>query len=152
MPSIRKVARYINFYPAYLGAGISLKSVNEDFTKFVVQLKKRWYNNNAVGTHFGGSLYSMCDPFYMFILMENLGRDYIVWDKAAGIKFKKPGMGTVTATFEISKAEILKIKEAVDEKGKGDFTFQTHILNEQQEVVAEVEKVIYVRKKSFQKQ
>ncbi len=152
MPSIRKVARYINFYPAYLGAGISLKSFNDDCTKFVVQLKKKWYNNNAVGTHFGGSLYSMCDPFYMFILMENLGKDYIVWDKAAGIQFKKPGIGTVTAIFEISKEEINRIKTEVDEKGKGDFIFHTQILNEQHDVVAEVEKVVYVRKKSFQSQ
>ncbi|MBK9328477.1 MAG: YiiD C-terminal domain-containing protein [Sphingobacteriales bacterium] len=151
MPSIKKINRYINLYPPYLGAGISLKSFNDDCTKFIVQLKKKWYNNNAVGTHFGGSLYSMCDPFYMFILMENLGKDYIVWDKAAAIQFKKPGVGTVTAIFEIPKEEISRIKAEVDEKGKGDFTFYTQILNEQQVVVAEVEKVIYVRKKSLQK-
>lgn len=56
-----------------------------------------------MGTHFGGSLYAMCDPFYMWILMENLGKDFIVWDKAATIRFKKPGTGTVNAEFEISK-------------------------------------------------
>ncbi len=152
MPSIKNITRYINLYPPYLGAGISLKSFKDDCTKFEVQLKKKWYNNNAVGTHFGGSLYSMCDPFYMFILMENLGKDYIVWDKAAAIQFKKPGVGTVTAIFEIPKEEISRIKAEVDEKGKGDFTFHTQILNEGQAVVAEVEKVIYVRKKSFRKQ
>jgi hypothetical protein len=147
MPSIKKIKRFINFYPPYLGSGISLQSVNEECTRFVVQLKETWYNRNAVGTHFGGSLYSMCDPFYMFILMENLGNEYIVWDKAASISFKKPGKGTVTAVFEIHKAEIAKIKAFVDEKGKGDFTFHTVVRNENNQVVAEVEKIVYVRKK-----
>ena len=75
MISLKKNIRLINLYPPYLGSGISIKAVNEDFTKISVQLKMHWYNRNAVGTHFGGSLYSMCDPFYMFILMEHLGKD-----------------------------------------------------------------------------
>lgn len=151
MFSLKKNIKWINFYPPYIGAGISLKSVDSDFTRISVQLKMRWYNRNAVGTHFGGSLYSMCDPFYMFILMENLGKDYIVWDKAASIKFKKPGLKTVTATFEISKTEIAKIKDSVDENGKGDFTFSTTVNAENGEVVAEIEKVVYVRNKHFLK-
>lgn len=145
MISPKKNIKWINFYPPYIGAGISLKSVNEDFTKITTQLKMRWYNRNAVGTHFGGSLFSMCDPFYMFILMENLGKDYIVWDKAAAIKFKKPGLKTVTATFEIPKEKIAEIKALVDKDGKGDFTFTTTVNNENGDVVAEVEKIIYVR-------
>jgi hypothetical protein len=147
MSSIKKIKRFINFYPPYLGYGISLQSVNEECTRFVVQLKETWYNRNAVGTHFGGSLYSMCDPFYMFILMENLGNEYIVWDKAASISFKKPGKGKVTAVFEIPRAEIAEIKAAVDKKGKGDFTFHTVVRNENNQVVAEVEKIVYFRKK-----
>lgn len=137
----------MNFYPPYLGAGISLKSANEDCTQFIVELKETWYNRNAVGTHFGGSLYSMCDPFYMFILMENLGNKYIVWDKAASINFKKPGKGTVTATFEISKERIEEIRSDVDKNGKGNFTFHTTIVNTNNEIVAEVEKVVYVKRK-----
>lgn len=149
MISLKKNIKLTNFYPPFLGAGISLKSVNEDFTKIEVQLKMRWYNRNAVGTHFGGSLYSMTDPFYMFILMENLGKNYIVWDKAACIKFKKPGLKTVSAIFEINKDEISNIKQYVDMNGKGDFTFTTTIRNEENEVVAEVEKVVYVRSKTY---
>lgn len=151
MFSLKKNIRLINWYPPYVGSGISLKSVNDDFTRIHVQMKLRWYNRNAVGTHFGGSLYSMCDPFYMFILMENLGKDYIVWDKAATIRFRKPGLKTVTATFEIPKEEIAAIKEQVDQNGKGDFTFTTTVMGEQGEVVAEVEKVVYVRYKHFRK-
>lgn len=134
-------------YAPYLGAGISVKSVNDDFTKIEAQMKMRWYNRNIVGTHFGGSLYSMCDPFYMFILMENLGKGYIVWDKAATIRFKKPGLSTVTSTFEITKERIAEIKAEVDQIGKNDYIFSTTINNEKGEVIAEVEKVVYVRKK-----
>ena len=151
MFSLKKNIRLINLYPPYLGSGISLLSVNDDFTSIRVQLKMRWYNRNVVGTHFGGSLYSMCDPFYMFILMQNLGKDYIVWDKAASIRFRKPGLKTVTATFEIPKNAITAIKEQVDRDGKGDFTFTTTVIGEQGEVVAEVEKVVYVRNKHFKK-
>jgi hypothetical protein len=151
MLSLKKNIKLINFYPPYIGAGISLKSVNEDFTKISVQLKMRWYNRNAVGTHFGGSLYSMCDPFYMFILMENLGKDYIVWDRAASIKFIKAESKPVTSTFEISKERIAEIKKFVDANGKGDFTFNTTVNNETGDLIAEVEKVVYVRSKLFKK-
>lgn len=149
MISLKRNIRLINLYPPYLGSGISVKAVNKEFTSITVQLKMHWYNRNAVGTHFGGSLYSMCDPFYMFILMEHLGKDYIVWDKAASIKFKKPGLKTVMATFEISKEQITAIKAQVDKEGKGDFTFTTTINGENGEVVSEVEKVVYVRNKHF---
>lgn len=152
MISLKKNIRRINLYPPYLGSGISIQSINEDFTKIMVQLKMHWYNRNIVGTHFGGSLYSMCDPFYMFILMENLGKDYIVWDKAASIQFKKPGLKTVTASFEITKKEIEEIKAFVDTNGKGDFTFHTTVNNIEGEVVAAVEKVVYVRSKKFKKE
>lgn len=151
MISLKKNIWFINLYPPYLGSGISIKSVNDEFTKISVQLKMRWYNRNAVGTHFGGSLYSMCDPFYMFILMEHLGKDYIVWDKAATIHFRKPGLKTVSATFEITKEEIASIKEQVDKNGKGDFTFTTTINSEDGALIAEVEKVVYVRNKLFEK-
>lgn len=146
--NLRKRIKLIRFYPPYLGAGISIKEVNEDFTNITVKMKMRWWNRNLVGTHFGGSLYSMCDPFYMFILMQNLGKNYIVWDKAASIEFKKPGLKTVSATFSVSTEEIVTIKQKVDTEGKGNFTFYTEVVNENNETIAKVEKVVYVRKKT----
>ena len=86
-PKFRKLIRRVNWYPPYLGMGVRVKSVNDEHTRFVVELRQRWYNRNLFGTHFGGSLYAMADPFYVFIVMMNLGRDYIVWDKAASIEF-----------------------------------------------------------------
>ena len=81
----------LNIYPPYWGTGIVVSKVAPDFTEIVVQMKKRFYNRNYVDTHFGGSLYSMVDPFYMLMLINILGKDYVVWDKSAFIDFVKPG-------------------------------------------------------------
>ena len=84
----------LNFYPPYLGAGVKVRHISSDFREVRVSMGLTWYNRNYVRTQFGGSLYSMTDPFYMLMLMENLGRDYVVWDKAAHIEFVSPGKGT----------------------------------------------------------
>ena len=113
-----------------------------------VQLKLTRLNFNAVGTHFGGSLYAMCDPFFMLILMHHLGRDYVVWDKAATIQFLKPGRGTVTAMFCISPEIIDDIRAQVEREGKVEPVFQVDVIDEAGLVVAHVEKRLYVRKKA----
>src|SRR5689334_18498320 len=97
----RQLQRRINFYSPYLGAGVRVTRVSEDFRQVDVEMPLRFYNRNYVGTHFGGSLYSMCDPFYMLMLIHILGPEYIVWDKAAAIRFKKPGKGVVKASFRL---------------------------------------------------
>lgn len=108
----------------------------------------RWFNKNYVGTHFGGSMYAMTDPFLMMMLINNLGSNYIVWDKGAKIDFKKPGRGTVRVRFELSEAEIEEIKAAADAQGKYVFDRVVHVLDEADEVVAEVVKTLYVRRKN----
>ncbi len=101
--------RCINIWPPFLGAGIRVRwRSNRDVD---VEMKLRFFNRNYVGTHYGGSLYSMTDPFYMLMLMENLGRDYIVWDKAASIRFRKPGKGRVRAEFRLIDAQLDEIRE-----------------------------------------
>jgi acyl-coenzyme A thioesterase PaaI-like protein len=137
----------IGLWPPYLGAGIRVHSVDPDFRTIDVKMKLHFWNTNYVGTHFGGSLYAMCDPFFMFILMENLGRGYIVWDKGATIRFKKPGTGTVSARFHIPHEKIEEIRAQVETTWKVEPTFTVEIKNEQGEVVAEVDKLLYVRKK-----
>ncbi|PJZ24162.1 tetrameric acyl-CoA thioesterase [Leptospira hartskeerlii] len=140
--------QFFNFYPPYFGAGIKVKALNKDRTLFSTTMKLTPFNKNYVGTQFGGSLYSMCDPFYMLILMEHLGSGYLVWDKAATIRFVKPGEGTVRAEFHIPKEKIQEIKEETDRKRKMDVTFTAQIVDVKTgKLVAEVDKVIYVRKK-----
>jgi hypothetical protein len=116
-----------------------------------VEMPLRFWNRNFVGTHFGGSLYAMCDPFFMIILIQNLGRDYIVWDKAATIRFKKPGKGLMTATFHIPRERIEEIRAQADAKGKIEPTFHVTVTDTDDNVIAEVDKLLYVRRKETQK-
>lgn len=139
----------MKFWPPLLGAGIKIHYVSKAIDSFEVRMKLKWYNRNIINTHFGGSLYSMCDPFFMLILMCNLGNKYIVWDKAANIKFKKPGKTMVSAKFHIDQRRIKEIKNEVDINGKMEYTFCATVINTNNEVVAEVEKLIYIRRKDF---
>ncbi|HWM93643.1 MAG TPA: DUF4442 domain-containing protein [Thermoanaerobaculia bacterium] len=136
--------RMLSFWPPYIGAGIRVR-VSPDLRTFEVRMKLRWWNRNYVNTHFGGSLYSMCDPFFMLILMNALGRGYVVWDKAATIRFRRPGKGTVKATFHIPEERVREIRAAADRGEKIEPVFTVEVLDEQGEVVAEVEKLLYVR-------
>ena len=136
-----------NFYPPYVGARIRIKEIAPDFSYFRSEMKLRFYNKNYVGVHFGGSLYSMCDPFFMLILLERLGSDYIVWDKAGNMIFVKPGTGKVVAEFRIPETEIQRIKDEIEVKKKGDYLFTTDVKNEEGEVIAKLEKTVYIRKR-----
>jgi hypothetical protein len=137
----------MSFWPPYFFAGIRVKSVCDDFLKIKIEMKQRPYNTNYVGSHFGGSLYSMCDPWYMFILLEHLGKDYIVWDKKASIDFKYPGKGTVFAEFTLSKEDIAHAKKMADENHKFEPEYQLKIFDKNQEVVAIVNKTLYIKRK-----
>ena len=146
MKARRWMIRLLSLYAPYLGAGVRVKP-SADLRTFEVRMKLRWWNRNYVATHFGGSLYSMCDPFFMLILVDALGPGYVVWDKAATIRFRRPGRGTVRATFHIPPEKVEEIRAAADAQGKVEPTFRVDILDAAGEVVAEVEKLLYVRKK-----
>ena len=139
---------FLNSYPPLLGAGIRITRLASDWRQIDVEMKLRWWNRNYVGTHYGGSLYSMTDPFYMLMLIQNLGRDYIVWDKAATIRFKKPGRGTVFASFQLSEEQIREIKQAVDRQQKIERTFTVEVKDESGTLIAEVEKLLHIRGKN----
>ncbi|HKV92586.1 MAG TPA: DUF4442 domain-containing protein [Candidatus Angelobacter sp.] len=143
----RKLHRRINFYPPYLGAGVRVTRISDDFRDVEVEMPLRFYNRNYVGTHFGGSLYSMVDPFYMLMLMNILGPAYIVWDKAASIRFKKPGKGVMKASFHLSEEQIAAIRSAADTQPKVEPQFQVVVKDAEGNVVAEIDKLLYVRKK-----
>ena len=138
----------INLYPPYWGTGITLKSVSADYREICVQMKMRWYNRNYVKTHFGGSLYAMTDPFFMLMLIHILGKEFVVWDKAAHIDFIKPSQGTVTARFLIEEEQIEKIINNTSGGQKYFPEFSVDIENEAGEKVVRVVKTLYIRKKS----
>lgn len=137
----------LNLYPPYLGAGIRVRQISADFRLVRVKMGLGWYNRNYVRTQFGGSLYSMTDPFYMLMLMQLLGRDYIVWDKAAHIDFIAPGRGPVYAEFRIDDALIERIRQhtAGGDKYLPDLHVDVH--DGQGTLVARVRKTLYVRLK-----
>jgi acyl-coenzyme A thioesterase PaaI-like protein len=143
-----KIIRKINWYPPYLGMGVRVKSFRDDFTRFEVELRARWYNRNLFGTHFGGSLYAMSDPFFVFIITSNLGRGYIVWDKSAAIDFLKPASGTILGIFEINKDRLAEIRAEVDQLGKNTYHFEADLVDEAGQTVARVKKEVYVRSKA----
>ena len=147
--SLFRKLKLINWYPPFIAAGVRMTDLAADFSFCRVRMRLTWYNRNAVGTHFGGSLYAMVDPFYMLLLMGSLSaKEYIIWDKAATIRFRRPGRGTVYAEFRIPPARLVAIRREVEEAGgKRDFTFYVNVVDGNGEIIAEVEKVIYVRKK-----
>lgn len=136
----------INLYPPFRGAGIKVNYVSPNFNEVQVQLKLNFGNRNYVNTQFGGSLYSMTDPWYMLMLMRQLGTNYIVWDKSATIEFVKPGLSKVMATFKVTEADLAAIQELLQNSKKTDYTFNQDITDEAGQVVARVHKVLYIRK------
>ena len=140
--------RRINWYPPFLGMGIRVRSYRDDFTRFEVELRSKWYTRNLFGTHFGGSLYTMSDPFFVFIVTMNLGRNFIVWDKAASIEFLQPARGTILGVFEIGHERLRSMQAEVEALGKKTYRFQVDLLDETGKAVARVHKEVYVRSKA----
>jgi hypothetical protein len=143
----RRLLRAVNLWPPFLGAGIRVKRIQPDMKAIDVEMKLSFWNRNYVGTHFGGSLFAMADPFYMLMLMENLGRDYIVWDKSATIRFRKPGRGKVQAAFRLTDEQLDQIRTALQTQEKTEPTFLIKLEDESGTVIAEIEKVVHVRKR-----
>lgn len=140
----------MNLWPPFMGAGIQVLRIAPDFRAVKVRMKLRWYNRNYVGTHFGGSLFAMTDPFYAVMMMHNLGRDYIVWDKNAQVHFKAPGRGPVYAEFRLSDAQIAEARERTAAGGRYEPTYSVDVLDHAGKVVATVDKTLYIRRKPAQ--
>ncbi len=138
---------FLNLYGPYLGAGVRVDYLAADFRELKVSMGLRWYNRNYVGTHFGGSLYSMIDPFYMLMVMNVMGPDYVVWDKAASIDFIRPGKGRVFAHFTLTDKQIESIHQHTAGGEKYLPEWQVDIVDEQGECVARVTKTLYIRRK-----
>ena len=139
--------RGVNLWPPFLGAGIRVKHIAPDMKAINVEMKLRWWNANYVGTHFGGSLFAMTDAFYMLMLMANLGREYVVWDKAATIRYRKPGRSSVRAEFRITDAQLDDIRAQLKTLPKYEPAFKVEVKDEEGTVIAEVEKLLHVRRK-----
>ena len=139
--------KYFKYWPPFLASGISVKDFDLDKGYVISQLKNSKWNSNAFGTMYGGSLYSMCDPFYVFILAHKLGSKYYIWDIESNIKFLKATKDTVSARFKITDSEIEDIKTQAESGDKVTPQFKTQIIDPHGVVVAEVEKKLYIKMK-----
>lgn len=137
----------MNAWPPFLFAGIRIEHLGEDFRTARVRLRHTPLTSNYVGTLFGGSLFSMTDPFWMIMILRNLGPEYVVWDKAAEIEFVSPGRGSATATFELTEEVLEELRAAAEGGQKVLRWFETAVVGDEGEVVAVVRKQIYVREK-----
>ena len=147
-PSAGALRRVLNLYPPLLFAGIRVLAISDDWRSARVVLRRRWYNRNYVGTQFGGSLFSMTDPFWMILVLRCLGEEYIVWDKAAEIEFVAPGREDVFAEFHVGEPMLDEIRAATANGGKYLRWCETTVATRTGEVIARVRKQIYVRRKS----
>jgi hypothetical protein len=139
--------RLINLWPPLFFNSISATHISDDYREVHVRLNLRWYNRNNVRTQFGGNLFAMTDPWYMLMIMENLGRDYFVWDKKASIEFISPGRSAVTAKFILTEQRLAEIRAATATGEKYLPEFIVDIYNTKQELVARVHRTLYVKRK-----
>ncbi len=146
-PSARLARFLMNLAPCIRASGGRIVALSDDFKHLRVRLKLNLLTRNLVGTIYGGSLYSSIDPFYMLMLMRILGPDYVVWDKSATIRFKRPGKGAVAVNFRLGAEQIDAIRRELESSHKTEPVFIAHVKDNEGHVIAEVEKQIYIRKK-----
>ena len=134
-----------NFFPAYRGTGARITYIADNFREVRIELPLNWRTRNYVGTTYGGSMYGAVDPIYMVMLIQLLGRNYIVWDKAAVIRFKKPGRTTLFARVQIDNSEVETIRALLAEQPKIDRVYHLQLTDGAGVVHADVEKTVHIR-------
>ena len=139
--------RLLNLWPPFLFNSIRVQHVAEDWSEARVVLRLRPWNRNYVRTQFGGNLFAMTDPFWMLLVMHQLGREYFVWDKAGAIDFVAPGRADVYARFKLEPALVDELRAAAASGEKVLRWFETDVMTADGEVVARVRKQLYVRLK-----
>jgi acyl-coenzyme A thioesterase PaaI-like protein len=134
-------------FGCYRGTGGRLKYIAEDWSEVRLELPLSWRTRNYVGTIFGGSMYGAVDPICMLMLIHRLGPEFIVWDKAASIQFKKPGKETLHARFIVSDEELAEIRAALETQRSVDRIYTIELKDGDGTVCAVVGKVIYIRRR-----
>ena len=142
----RLVRLGFNWFPAYRGTGARITFIAADWGEVRIRLPLSWRTRNYVGTIFGGSMYAAVDPIYMIMLIKRLGPGYTVWDKAASIRFLRPGRSALTATFTLDAAELERVRQRLRAEGRIECTYYVDLVNAAGERCAQCEKLIHVRR------
>ncbi|GAB3693219.1 DUF4442 domain-containing protein [Spirosoma flavus] len=143
---------FMNWYPMYFGTGGKILFWSSDWREVHLRLRLNLWTYNYVGTIFGGSLFAASDPFYMLMILHNLGKQYVVWDKSANIRFRKPGRQTLYARFELTDEDLETIRQDVALHGQTEKTFRVQWLDKEGTVYAELERLCYVADKNHYEQ
>ncbi len=144
--SARALRWIFNLWPTFRFAGVRVRALAEDFTAATVELRVGLLNRNYVGTAFGGTLYSMTDPFFMLMMMRQLGPGYVVWDRAGAVRYLAPGKGVITAKFSLPAVEVARVRSVLDGAGKLDQSYTVDLRDAGNQLIAQVEKTLYIRK------
>jgi len=140
-----RLARWrFNWFPAYRGTGARVTFIRRDWLEVRVTVPLSWRTRNYVGTIFGGSLYGAVDPVYMLMLLRTLGPAYTVWDKAATIRFRRPGRTRLFAAFRLTEGVLEEIRHELTRTPKVDRAFQVELVDAAGTVHATIDKVIHV--------
>ncbi len=145
--SPRLFRHLMNWWPPYRGAGIRVTAISPDWHHVRVELRAGLRNRNYFGSHFGGSLYAMADPFYVLMLAHVLGGDYVIWDQAAEIEFLKPGRGVVTAEFHLDAHQVERLRREAADGSKLLPEYAVEIRDAGGDIVARIRKRVYLRLK-----
>jgi len=137
----------LNIYGPYLGAGVKVQRISTDWLQMDLAMKLRWYNRNAMKVQFGGSLYSMVDPHFVLLLMQKLGREYVVWDREARIEFLRPGRSEVRAEIRLTEEEVEAIRQQTRDGKACRPEFRVEITDPEGHLIARVHKTLHVRRK-----
>ena len=141
-----------NWSPMYRRTTAKLIEVSDDLHFVKIRMKLNWKNRNYAGTIFGGSMLSATDPIYMIQLIQILGNDYVVWDKAVEARYRKPAQSTIYGKFSFTKDEIADLKNKVAKNKETDLLKTMHLVDEQQNIIATFNKTLYIAEKSFYKE
>lgn len=141
-----------NLFPSYRRGGGRVIFISHDWREVQVRLSLNWLTKNYVGTIYGGSIYSSIDPVYMLQLMRILGGEFVVWDKAANIRFKKPAKTTLYTQLVITDETLTVIKSTVAAKGEVSIDLPVELIDKEKVVYAEIIKTLYIATKQFYKE
>jgi acyl-coenzyme A thioesterase PaaI-like protein len=137
----------MNFFPCYRGTGGRVEHISPDWREWRIRIPLNWRTRNYVNTTFGGSMYGAIDPIYMLAFMHLLGPDYVVWDKGATVRFKRPGRTTLRATLRVTPEHVDEVAQACAGGEKYERTFPVQLVDEGGQVCCEVDKLLYFRKR-----
>ncbi|MEP2024000.1 MAG: DUF4442 domain-containing protein [Reichenbachiella sp.] len=141
-----------NLFPGFRRTGARMIEASDDFHYAKIKLPLNYKTRNYVGTIYGGSMYSCVDGIYMVQLINILGKEYVVWDKSASIRFRRPGNTTLFAEFLITKEFVSQIKLEIEQQKEKDYMLKVGLVDAEGKVYAEVEKVLYIATKDHYKE